>query len=100
ARTAALVVLAVAEAAIDAKRTAFLIDHDHGVHAVGTTGAAEIFDGLTGAIRPGRRHLDAMIARFPGPAACCLRHAAAPRAANSPRSPCRLGGCSLGLLRR
>ena len=49
---AAIVVLAVAEAAVDADRPAVRVHDDDRVHAVGLARAAEVLDRLAGAIRP------------------------------------------------
>ena len=50
--SAAVVVLAVAESAVDANRHTFPVHDDNGVHAVGLAGAAVVLDGLAGPIRP------------------------------------------------
>ena len=50
--SAAVVVLAVAESAVDANRHAAPVHDNDGVHAVGLAGAAVILDGFAGAIRP------------------------------------------------
>jgi len=47
-------VLAVAVSADDAKGRARGVDGDHGMQAVRLARAAEIFEGFTGAIGPGR----------------------------------------------
>ena len=52
--SAAVVVLAVAESAVDANRHAVPVHDDDGVHAVGLAGAAVILDGLAGSIRARR----------------------------------------------
>jgi hypothetical protein len=43
-------VLAVAVAAVDADRPAVGVGGDHGMHAIGLAGAAEILDRLSGAV--------------------------------------------------
>ena len=50
-RSAAVVVLAVAEAAVDADRPAVRVDDDDRVHAIGLARAAEVLDRFAGAVR-------------------------------------------------
>jgi len=52
--SAAVVVLAVAESAVDANRHAFPVHDDDGVHAVGLAGAAVILERIAGLVSPAR----------------------------------------------